>query len=261
MIIFPNINPVIARFGPLSINWYSLSYVVGILLGWQYSVKFLLKYKPNITQKCFDDLITWIIVGIIVGGRLGHVLLYDPIYYYHNPIEIFMTYKGGMSFHGALVGVIITVYVFSKLNKVNFFDLGDIIVTAAPIGLTLGRIANFINAELYGRVTNVEWAVLFPNEYLPRHPSQLYEAALEGILLFIIMAYGTFKLNLLKRKGIMIGLFLLFYSIFRILVEFFREPESELIFGIFSMGQIFCVPMVIFSIYLFLNANANRAQN
>lgn len=263
MLNFPNIDPVILPIGPLAISWYSLSYVVGILIGWYYILKLITFNENNNAAPCSnynainkqhtDDIITWIIIGIIVGGRLGYVLFYDPIKYFSNPIEIIKTYKGGMSFHGGITGYIIASYWFARRNKISALGLTDLSAAAAPIAIGLARMANFINAELYGRVTDVSWSFIFPgSDGLPRHPSQLYEAFLEGFILFCILNLAVFKFNALARRGLLSGLFLVFYTIFRFIVEFFREPDAQIGFfvGTFTMGQLLSIPMLLSGIFL-----------
>lgn len=253
MIIFPNINPVIISIGPLAISWYSLSYVIGILIGLTLSKKIVTKFSINISHKDLDDFVLWAIVGIIVGGRLCYVLLYDPVKYFTYPLDILKTYKGGMSFHGGIIGAAVAAYIFCKKNKIPFFIFTDILVIVAPIGLFLGRIANFINAELYGRVTSVAWSVIFPNsDFLPRHPSQIYEALLEGIALFLIMLFSVFCRNSLKIPSKTSAIFLIMYSIFRITVENFREPDFQIgfILDYITMGQILSLPMLLLGCYL-----------
>ena len=254
MLNFPNINPVIIPLGPLAVSWYSLAYVAGILLGWFYILKLIsINMSTNISKKNVDDFVTWAMIGIIIGGRLGYVLFYDPIKYFSNPIDILKTYKGGMSFHGGIIGYTIALAWFAQRNKISFMSIADLSATAAPIPLFLGRIANFINSELYGRVTDVPWAFIFPgSDYLPRHPSQLYEAILEGVILFCIVCVAALNFNALSRDGLLSGLFLIFYSIFRIIIEFFREPDIQigLLAGAFTMGQLLCLPMLIIGIFL-----------
>ncbi|AAU03570.1 prolipoprotein diacylglyceryl transferase [Rickettsia typhi] len=257
--ILPNINPIIFSIGPFSISWYSLSYVVGILLGWFYATKIIEKFKPEITKKHIEDFITYAIIGIIVGGRLGYVLLYNPLKYFANPIEILKTYEGGMSFHGATIGIIISAYLFCQKYKINFLSLTDIITTVVPIGLFLGRIANFINCELYGRITNSSFGIIFPNSDLePRHPSQLYEAFFEGLILFCILAYAVFRHDTLKKQGLNSGIYLIFYSLFRIIIEMFREPDIQIgfILDSLTMGQILSAPMLLLGSYLICRLNS-----
>jgi phosphatidylglycerol---prolipoprotein diacylglyceryl transferase len=251
--VFPNIDPVIFSIGPLAVSWYSLSYVTGILLGWWYASKIIEKFNPSITKKNLEDFISWAIIGIIVGGRLGYVLLYNPHKYLTNPIEILKTYEGGMSFHGGTIGLLIAAYFFCKKHNVRFLSLTDILATVAPIGIFFGRIANFINGELYGRVTSSSLGVIFPNSDLQlRHPSQLYESLFEGLLLFLILACLVFKYKTIKRLGLNFGIFLVFYSIFRIIIETFREPDIQIgfILDTLTMGQILSLPMLLLGIYL-----------
>jgi len=264
MIDFPNINPVIFSVGSLAVSWYSLSYIVGILLGWYYANKLILLYPIGISRQHTEDFISWAIIAIIIGGRLGHVLFYDPEKYLSNPIEILKTYEGGMSFHGGIFGVGVAAYLYCKKNQIRFLSFSDVLAIVAPIGLFLGRIANFINAELYGRQTNVPWAVIFPHsDGFPRHPSQLYEALLEGLFLFCIMLYFTYKSKFLQNPGRMSGIFLIFYGSFRVLVEFFREPDVKIgfIFKYFTLGQILCIPMILLGTYLLNHSTKNTIKN
>lgn len=262
MLNFPDINPVIMSVGPLSVNWYSLSYVVGIILGWIYILR-IIKFDSScgVTKEHIDDFVTWVMVGIIVGGRLGYVLFYDPAKYFTNPTEIFKTYLGGMSFHGGLIGYISAAFLFARSRKISFLSLTDLSAAATPIALFLGRIANFINAELYGRITDVPWAVVFPgSDYMPRHPSQLYESALEGFVLFWILYIATFRFNALQKRGMLSGLFLVFYTIFRGFVEFFREPDIQVgfFFELFTMGQLLSLPMLALGVFLIYNSKKWR---
>lgn len=255
--IFPNINPVIFQIGPLAVSWYSLSYVTGILLGWFYICKIIEKFKLEITKKNLEDFITYAVIGIIVGGRLGYVILYNPYKYLTSPIEILKTYEGGMSFHGGVIGLAIATYLFSKKYKISFLSFADVIAPAVPIGLFLGRIANFINGELYGRITNSSLGVIFLNSDLqPRHPSQLYEAFFEGFVLFCILAYAVFWLKALENRGLILGLCLTFYSLFRIIIENFREPDVQIGFVLnnLTMGQILSLPLLIIGVYLIIKA-------
>lgn len=252
MIPFPQINPVIVSFGPLAISWYSLSYVCGIMLGWYYASNLTNEFSLPISKDLRERFISYAIIGIIVGGRLGYVILYDPVKFLHNPIDILKTYEGGMSFHGGVLGIITATILFCYIYKIKFFIIGDLLAMVAPIGIFLGRIANFINAELYGRITNVQWAIIFPySDGKPRHPSQLYEALLEGLLPLIIMFLYRYKILIYRRMAS--AVFLIIYSSARILVECFREPDIQLgfiLYGI-TMGQILCLPMLIVGIYLF----------
>ncbi len=244
-----NFDPVALEILSLEIRWYSLSYIFGILIGWHLAKKFLL--NKNIYNR-FDDYITFIIIGLILGGRLGYVLFYNFNFYVNNPLDIFKLWQGGMSFHGGVLGIIIASIIFAKKNNDNVFEYLDIVAIVSPIGIFFGRIANFINSELYGPVTNVPWAVIFIQiDNLPRHPSQLYEALLEGFILFFILFF--FKNKFLNKPGLISGLFLIFYSIFRFFVEFYRVPDDQLgyLFLNLSMGQIISLILIISGVILF----------
>ena len=245
-----NFDPIIFNLGIISIRWYSLAYVLGIIIGWWYGKKLILNKSSSIEQKFdlkhFDDLITYLIISIIVGGRLGYVIFYNIEYFLNNPIDIFKIWEGGMSFHGALIGIILGTYLFSVQKKIETLFLLDVIACVSPIGIFFGRIANFINGELVGKVSSVPWSVIFPNiDLMPRHPSQLYEAVLEGLILFFILI-----IIFLKKKYV-IGscsyLFLIFYGIFRIISELFREPDIQLgyIYELASMGSILSFIMIL----------------
>ena len=248
--IIHNFDPILIDFGIIQIRWYSLAYIFGILVGWLYGKSILKKQIGDQNQKNylenFDDLIGYIIIGVIVGGRLGYVLFYNPIFYFENILEIFKLWNGGMSFHGGLVGVVVAIYIFSKIKNLNYIIYFDTICCVAPIGIFLGRIANFVNSELYGIPTDKPWGVIFPKvDNILRHPSQLYEAFLEGLVLFIII-------NTLIRKKILFHggvsfLFLIIYGLFRIISEQFREPDGHmgyLLSGI-SMGSALSIVMII----------------
>jgi len=253
--IFPNIDPVIFSIGSFAVHWYSLAYVFGIMIGWFYANKIIKKFDSNLTPIVLEKFISWAIIGIIIGGRLGYVLLYDPVKYFSDPISIVKTYEGGMSFHGGLVGLAVSSYIFCRKYTINFLLLADILSTVAPIGLLLGRIANFINGELYGRVTQLPWGVIFPNSDMQiRHPSQLYEAFFEGLVLFLLLAYCTFKYKTIKIHGLNSAIFLIFYSSFRSIIEICREPDFHIgfIFNNLTMGQILSLPMLILGIYLMI---------
>ena len=253
-----NFDPVAFSFFALEIRWYSLSYIFGIILAWVYCKRFLIKDEHEL--KLFDDLISFLIIGIIVGGRLGYVIFYNPIYYLKNPIEILMLWNGGMSFHGGTLGVIFATYLFSKKNKNNSFIFLDLIAMSAPIGIFLGRIANFINSELYGRQTDFLISVKFERvDDLHRHPSQIYEAFFEGIVLFIFMNFFLRK-YLYKSPGVISSLFLVFYSIFRFFIEYTREPDSHIgfVFLNLTQGQIISVLFFIIGLILFYKKNASQ---
>ncbi len=246
-------NKIALEIGPLQIHWYALAYIAAFILGSAW-LKIIAKKSPHeINPKQINDFFNWAIIGVIIGGRLGYVLFYQPSYYLAAPLEIFAVWQGGMAFHGGLIGVLAAMYLYCKKYNIPVLALMDLLACAAPIGLLLGRIANFINGELWGHPTNVAWAVIFPTiDNLPRHPSQLYEAALEGLLLFIITNLAV-QFGSLKRLGLVSGLGFLFYGLFRILVEEFRvsDPvpialENILAFG--SWGQWLSMPMVLIGI-------------
>ena len=250
-----NFDPVAFHLFSLEIRWYSLSYIFGIIFGWIYCKRYLIK-NQNIL-KLFDDLISYLIIGIILGGRLGYIIFYNPIYYSKNLSEIFMIWNGGMSFHGGVLGVIVATYLFGKKNKINYFIFLDLIAMAAPIGIFLGRITNFINSELYGRETNLYWSVKFEKiDNLSRHPSQIYEAFFEGIILFLLLNL-VFKKYFYKSVGVISSLFIIFYSLFRFMIEYTREPDPQLgiIFTYFTMGQLISIIFFIFGLLIYFNKN------
>tara|TARA_B100001057_G_scaffold267901_1_gene268003 strand:- start:1935 stop:2714 length:780 start_codon:yes stop_codon:yes gene_type:complete len=247
-----NFDPVAIQIFSMEIRWYSLAYIFGISLGWILSKKIFITRRE--IKENFDDYISYIILGIIIGGRLGYVVFYNLDYYLNNLIDIFKIWQGGMSFHGGLIGIILISFWFAKKNNQNFYEYLDIVAIVAPIGIFFGRIANFINSELYGIETNVPWAVKFVNvDSLYRHPSQLYEALFEGLILFIILLYFRHK-NLFKFPGTISGLFLIFYSTFRFIIEFFRVPDEQIGYLLFNltMGQIISFFFFLIGIYLIL---------
>ena len=243
----------------MPIRWYALSYIVGLVLAWQYAMR-LARRPPNlVTPGQIDEFLLWATLGVILGARLGIVLFYQPVYYLSNPAEIFKVWKGGMSFHGGLAAVSIAMVVFARRYKIPLLSLTDIVGAAAPIGLFLGRLANFINGELYGRPADVPWAMIFVNdpELLPRHPSQLYEATLEGLVLFSILAFMVLgPLKSLRRPGLTTGVFLTGYALARGFVETMREPDSYL--GLYTFGttwgQWLTLPMLLGGVYLIWRA-------
>ena len=242
-------DPVAFNIFSLEIRWYSLSYIFGIIFGWLYCKKKLI--KDFSIQKLFDDYLIYLILGIILGGRLGYVLIYNLKYYSSNPIEIFMIWQGGMSFHGAVIGVILTTYIFSIKEKINTFYFLDLVALSSPIGIFFGRIANFINSELYGRETDLLWSVKFILiDNSSRHPSQIYEAIFEGLILFILLNFLITKDG--KKDGYISSIFLIFYSIFRFFIEFTREPDVHIGLVLFnlSMGQLISVAVFIAGIFL-----------
>ena len=244
-----NFDPVAINFFSLEIRWYSLAYIFGILAGWVLAKRFFIN-NQGIKIK-FDDYVTYIIFGIIIGGRLGYVFIYNFKFYLYNPLEILMIWNGGMSFHGAVFGIIISTYFFSIKNKISAFYLLDLVALSAPIGIFFGRISNFINSELYGRETDIFWSVKFILiDNLNRHPSQIYEAIFEGLILFIILNFLVSKNN--KENGYISSLFLIFYSFFRFMIEFTREPDLQigLLFFNLTIGQIISVIFLIAGLFL-----------
>ncbi len=245
---YPNISPVLLHLGIFDIRWYSLAYLAGIVIAWVLIYKNIKKYHLPITRKALDDLIFNMTLGIILGGRIFYVLFYNFDMFAKNPLEIFAIWHGGMSFHGGLVGVILGIFYSARKMKYPFLGLSDLAALYAPIGLFFGRLANFINDELWGRVTDVPWSVRFPNGgYLPRHPSQIYEALLEGILLFTLLNILWRYEWVRKTKGFVSGMFLAGYGLSRIVVEFFREPDKQLGFILkdMTMGQMLSLPVLI----------------
>lgn len=252
---FPDIDPVIFQIGIFALRWYSMAYLVGILLAWWLLRKMSIFSKSTFTVLKVDDFLGYAIAGIILGGRLGYVLFYNLFYFIENPLEIFALWNGGMSFHGGLLGMIITTIIFCKVKKINLFMVSDMLCAIAPIGLFLGRLANFVNGELYGRVTyDVPWAIIFPMGGIePRHPSQLYEALWEGLLMFIILNFIWWKKEKYRnRYGFTAGMFFCLYALGRGFLEIFREPDAHL--GFFAhyltMGQILCIPMLVLGSWL-----------
>lgn len=265
LIPFPEIHPVALELGPIQLRWYGLAYMFGILFAWLYMRHLVASNrlwggKSGIKPDHIDDLLIWVTLAIIIGGRLGHVLFYNPAYYAANPLEIFMPWKGGMSFHGGLLASIFVIYLFAKKYDIRVLSLLDVAAAAQPIGQLLGRVANFINGELWGRQTDVPWAMIFPGAGdIPRHPSQLYEAALEGILLFLILRYLTHSKLALQSPGLVGGVFIFGYGVSRIFVEFFREPVEGfgVMIGFLTPGMLYSLPMVLIGIYFIQRARNN----
>ncbi|MBP8626710.1 MAG: prolipoprotein diacylglyceryl transferase [Syntrophorhabdaceae bacterium] len=247
---FPNIDPVIFSIGPLSLRWYGLMYILGFTASYLL-VLYQIKYKTQDIKKDFiDDLFFYLIIGLIVGARLGYIIFYNLRFYIQNPLEIFILWHGGLSFHGGLIGTFIAGYLIIKKRKMDFFKVADLVIPTCPIGLGFGRIGNFINGELYGKPSDLPWAMVFPNAGpLPRHPSQLYEASLEGMCLFIILWFYKDKK---KQDGDVFAMFLMLYGIFRIFCELFREPDAHLgyISGILTMGQVLSIIMLCVGLFL-----------
>ena len=253
IIIQPSIDPILISLGFLDIRWYSLSYIFTFIFGSILIKKLNKKSLNNLSDIQIDKFFVWAVLGVIIGGRVGYVLFYQLQLFFLDPLYIFQIWKGGMSFHGGLIGMIFAIYIFAKQNNLSFFYLSDLVSIVAPIGLFLGRISNFINTELYGRVTEFPFAFIYPLiDNNPRHPSQLYEAFFEGAVLFIILYLIFIKNSKKYTAGIISAYFLILYSIFRFLIEFLREPDSHLglFLNYFSMGQILCIPILFAGILI-----------
>ena len=253
-----NFDPVAFQIISFEIRWYSLAYILGIIIGWLLCKKIFIK-NYDISEK-FDDYLTYLIIGMILGGRLGYVIFYNFSYYLDNAFDIFKIWQGGMSFHGGLLGVIVASILFTKNNNQNPFSYLDQVSLVAPIGIFFGRLANFINSELYGKATDIPWSVIFIKvDNISRHPSQLYEAILEGVILFLILMYFMNK-NYLRKPGLISGIFLIFYSLFRFFVEFFRVPDEQIGYLILNltMGQIISLVFASIGITIFYLKNENK---
>jgi len=254
---FPAIDPVLIEFGPLVVRWYSLAYIAGILIGWRYMAHMAERTGGAVKRSDVDDFVVLATLGVVLGGRLGYVLFYQPGYYFEHPSQIVAMWKGGMSFHGGTLGVVVALTLFCRRRRIGWLVFADLIALVTPIGLFFGRLANFINGELYGRVSDVPWAMVFPRGGpLPRHPSQLYEAGLEGLVLFAVLAVLVYRRDALRRPGMVTGGFLLGYGLARVAVEFVREPDAFLgvLGGIATMGQILSLPLVLAGLWLMLRA-------
>ncbi|NTU76524.1 MAG: prolipoprotein diacylglyceryl transferase [Alphaproteobacteria bacterium] len=251
--VFPPLDPILVSIGPVSIHWYAVAYLAGFLLGWRLCMKLARQNPDGPTAEQYDAFLTWVVIGTVLGGRLGYILFYQFDLYLNEPLEALKVWHGGMSFHGGLLGVLAATWLFVRKQKIPFFAFTDLLACATPIGLGLGRLANFVNGELYGRATDMPWAVIFPRGgNIPRHPSQLYEAALEGIVLFVIMAFLARIPALRKRQGFLSGVFLIAYALFRFMAELFREPDAQLgfLYGGITMGQLLGLPMPLFGAFL-----------
>ncbi|EJF74898.1 prolipoprotein diacylglyceryl transferase [Bartonella birtlesii] len=274
-IAFPSfLDPVIVRLGSLSLHWYGLGYIIGILFAWWYAQKLLKKTSlwyanhPPMSNQTIGDFVVWSAISVVVGGRLGQVFVWDPIYYFNHPSAIIAVWDGGMSFHGGLIGIIIAMILFARKNNINIRAMFDIIAAGAPIGICIVRICNFINQELWGNVTTQPWAVCFPLDpyYLPRHPSQLYEAFMEGFLLFIILFIVIFAFKALKRRGTVSGVFIIGYAIARSISEVYRAPQedpewfSTLFHSTgFTYGMALSLPMLLLGFYLLAQAFKDKS--
>jgi phosphatidylglycerol:prolipoprotein diacylglycerol transferase len=268
---YPEIDPIAFSIGPISVHWYGLAYVVGIVVGWIYTRKLISTQalwtdgltRPSLQQ--IDDFIVWAALGIVLGGRIGYVLFYDLQSVIENPIRAVEIWNGGMSFHGGLIGTIIAMFLFARRNSLPPWTLFDTVAAATPIGLFFGRIANFVNGELWGRLTDVPWAMVFPSGGpFSRHPSQLYEAGLEGIILFLVLTVATWRFKALKTPGTVSGIFVAGYALSRIFVEFFREPDAQLGYlagtGWLTMGMVLSTPMLLFGLWAIQRARRAAAS-
>jgi phosphatidylglycerol:prolipoprotein diacylglycerol transferase len=258
LIAFPAIEPEIFRIGPFALRWYAVAYIAGIVIGWRLALRVVDTPPRFMSRAAIDDFVAWATLGTILGGRLGYVLFYKPGYYLQHPLEIPALWQGGMSFHGGMLGVIGATILFAWRRRIDLLPMGDVVALMAPIGLFFGRLANFINGELFGRAGDVPWAMIFPTDPLrvPRHPSQLYEAALEGLVLFAILAWLAWRMDARRYPGLIGGAFLIGYALARIACEFFREPDAHLgfLYAGATMGQLLCVPMLLAGIGLVLQA-------
>ncbi|HCP01075.1 MAG: prolipoprotein diacylglyceryl transferase [Alphaproteobacteria bacterium] len=260
---FPEFNPVAIEIGPVIVRWYALAFITGLLAGWGYIITLLRRSPNTMTSQQVGDFFSWAIVGVIAGGRLGFVSFYQPDYFLANPLQILAVWNGGMSFHGGLIGVIAAVILYARKHEVRILSLGDLVAAAAPIGLFLGRLANFINGELYGRATDVPWAMVFPDGGgIGRHPSQLYEAGLEGLLLFVILFALVRFADARHRPGLLTGVFLLGYGAARTFIEFFRQPDTYVGHGGFllwgsTIGQWLSTPIIIAGLILIVYATVH----
>ena len=257
IIAYPAIDPVALEIGPFALRWYALAYVASLLLGWRYLIALARLPGSVLHRRDVDDFLLWATLGVILGGRLGYAAFYQSAYFAAHPLEILMVWQGGMSFHGGLIGVIVAIIAFARLRGLSLLGLGDLVACAAPIGLFLGRLANFINGELYGRASEAPWAMVFPAGGLaPRHPSQLYEALFEGVVLFIVLWQLSRIMALRERHGFLAGVFLAGYAIARAIGETFREPDAHIgyLAGGATMGQILSVPVLAVGLYLIARA-------
>jgi phosphatidylglycerol:prolipoprotein diacylglycerol transferase len=255
LIPYPDFDPVALDLGFFQVRWYALSYIVGLLLAWRYA-RWLTTLSPSgLSKQDMDDFLVWATLGVVLGGRIGYVLFYKPGFFLEHPLSALQLWQGGMAFHGGLLGVIAAMWLFMRRREGGFFHLTDIVACAAPIGLFLGRLANFVNGELYGRTSDVAWAMVFPTDpqQLPRHPSQLYQATLEGLLLFGLL-FMLVRQGGLRRKGYLSGWFLIGYGIARLVGELFRQPDAHLgfLFAGITMGQLLSLPMLLGGLALVL---------
>ena len=259
------LDPIISQIDPFALRWYSLAYIGGIVVAWWYILRMIRQPGAPMASRHIDSFVTWITIGIILGGRFGYVLFYEPDKYLANPLDALKLWEGGMSFHGGLIGVLIAIWGFVRANKLSFLRFADYVAVTIPFGLCFGRIANFINGELWGRPTDVPWAIVFPTGGdVARHPSQLYEAILEGPVLFAILWWMFWKTDARYKPGMLVGAFGLFYGLFRFLIEFVREPDAQLVeFAQASglhMGQWLSLPLILGGIYFMATAKRRRVR-
>lgn len=260
VIPFPAINPIAVSFGPFAIRWYALAYIAALVIGWRYCLYLAARAPHLVGRQDVDDFLVWATLGVVLGGRIGYVLFYNAGYYSAHPLQAFEVWHGGMSFHGGAIGVTIAIILFTRQRRIRLFAFSDIVIEAVPIGLFFGRIANFINGELFGRPSNVPWAMIFPNGGpVPRHPSQLYEAFCEGILLFLLL-FAAERLGARRRPGVVTGLFLVGYAVARIFGECFRQPDPQIGYLIFGTteGQLLSIPVLLAGVVLILWAGRSR---
>jgi phosphatidylglycerol---prolipoprotein diacylglyceryl transferase len=260
MLTYPNIDPIAFKLGPLQVHWYGIMYVIGFLAAWGLGVYRSRQTWRGWTAEQVGDLVFYAAIGVIAGGRLGYVIFYNFSFYMTHPLSVFKIWDGGMSFHGGLIGVALMLWWFGRRFDKNVWDVWDFVVPLVPLGLAAGRIGNFINGELWGRVSHVPWAMVFPHAgNLPRHPSQLYEMALEGLALFFIVWFYSSKP---RARGAVTGVFCLCYGIFRFILEFYRQPDPQLgfiAFGWLTQGQLLSVPMVLVGLYLLMRKGSQHA--
>ncbi|MEJ0063794.1 MAG: prolipoprotein diacylglyceryl transferase [Alphaproteobacteria bacterium] len=260
---FPSIDPVAFHIGPVAVRWYALAYLGAFLFGWRYCMSLVRNRLTVPLPKNYDDYVTWSVAGVVLGGRLGYVLVYNLDHYIKDPMDILATWHGGMSFHGGLAGVLLSAWLYARKHKIGFWRFMDPLAAATPIGLFLGRLANFVNGELFGRATDIPWGMVFPHGGdQPRHPSQLYQAGMEGLLLFLVLFIITKKTRWQEHPGLLSGVFLIGYGIARIVGEFFRQPDAQIgfLWGGITMGQLLSLPMVAFGLWLIRRAMRPTAQ-
>ena len=255
MIYIHNLNPVALEVFSIKIYWYSLAYLFGFFFGSLYAKKLVNRINCTLKSEMIDEFLTYAIISVIIGGRLGYIIFYNFNFYLNNPFEIIKIWNGGMSFHGGFLGVVVAMIIFSRIKKVIFFDLANVVAASAPIGLFLGRIANFINGELYGVPTNGQWGVIFDGESFPRHPSQIYEAIFEGLFIFLVLRFFLTNKHFFVYNTC--AIFLILYGSFRFIIEFFREPDSHIgyILELLSIGQVLCLPMIFLGYYVLKKEN------